>query len=288
MRMNQVELSTQGQSGDLTPELDALSVHEDTPVGWCARTEANEIVDEDGRRLRAHERWAGHADPRSPIRRVYDDPEVVALREHLREHNGLHGLEICDPSEGDRAIRIFRRDGYVVVRNLHATASLVGWREGCTRVLRKILEIPGVDGRKYLNESGRLPHRYSYGSSSASRQQLHEPVWAAMIDLPTTTPILKEIFGPTEYVVVGSGGDLCLPGAVEYQHLHSDGRDAQHLSEGRIEQARRLSLELKTDSSGQFDVPTQKLIIEMTPPTVTINFLTVSYTHLTLPTSDLV
>jgi hypothetical protein len=102
---------------------------------------------------------------------------------------------------------------------------------------------------------------------------LHDPVWASMIDLPTITPIVTEIFGSSDYRVWGAGGDLCLPGAIEYQHLHSDGRDAQHLSESRIEQARRLSLELKTDSSGQFDVPTQKLIMEMTPPTVTINFL---------------
>ena len=61
-------------------ELDTLTVHEETSVGWCARTEANEIVDEDGRRLSAQERRPGHADPRSPTRRVYDDPEVVALR----------------------------------------------------------------------------------------------------------------------------------------------------------------------------------------------------------------
>ena len=46
MRMNQVELSTQGQSADFTRELEALRVHADKPVGWCARTEAREIVDQ--------------------------------------------------------------------------------------------------------------------------------------------------------------------------------------------------------------------------------------------------
>ena len=94
-----------------------------------------------------------------------------------------------------------------------------------------------------------------------------------MIDLPTTTPIVTEIFGSSDYRVWGSGGDLCLPGAIECQHLHSDGRDAQHLSEGRIEQAKRLGVELNRDSSGKLDVPTIKLIMEMTPPMVIINFL---------------
>ena len=124
-----------------------------------------------------------------------------------------------------------------------------------------------------MTETGRLPHRYSYGTCSASRQMLHHPAWANMIDLPTTTPIVTEIFGSSDYRVWGSGGDLCLPGAIEYQHLHSDGKDGQHPSEARIEQARRVGVEFNTDSSGNFDVPTLKLIMEMTPPTVTINFL---------------
>ena len=51
-------------------EPDTLTVHEETPVGWCARTEANEVLDEDGRRLSAQERKPGIADPRSPTRRV--------------------------------------------------------------------------------------------------------------------------------------------------------------------------------------------------------------------------
>ena len=212
-------------------------------------------------------------DNRSPKRRVYDDPGVEALRAHLREHNGIRGLEICDPSEVKRAARIFRRDGFVVVRDLLNPEQLERWRAGCAEALRQILETPGPGKRKYMTETGRLPHRYSYGTCSASRQMLHHPAWANMIDLPTTTPIVTEIFGSSDYRVWGSGGDLCLPGAIEYQHLHSDGKDGQHPSEARLEQARRVGVEFNTDSSGSFDVPTLKLIMEMTPPTVTINFL---------------
>ena len=256
----------------LQPELESLRVYGETQVGWDEKVPPNETVDADGNVNPSH-RGFGVADPNSPNRRVYSDPGVEALRSHLRQYNGIRGLEVCAQHEIKRAARIFHRDGFVVVRDLLNVEQLAYWREGCARVLRDILSISGQGHRKYISETGRLPHRYSYGTSSASRQMLHDPVWASMIDLPTTTPIVTEILGSSDYRGWGAGGDLCLPGAIEYQHLHSDGRDAQHLSEGRIEQARRLSLELKTDSSGQFDVPTQKLIIEMTPPTVTINFL---------------
>ena len=114
----------------------------------------------------------------------------------------------------------------------------------------------------------RLPHRYSYGTASASRQLLHDPVWASMIDLPATTPLLKAIFGSDDYLVLGAGGDLCLPGAVEYQHLHGDVREQYHLPEARIRQAAGLGI----DTSGELDGRTKQRIVERTPPVVTINF----------------
>jgi len=84
----------------------ALQVTGETHVGWCAATPPNETTDEDGRPL---VRTAGFtaADPRAPGRRVYDDPDVVALRERLRRDNGLRGLEIVAPDEIERAKRIF-------------------------------------------------------------------------------------------------------------------------------------------------------------------------------------
>ena len=256
----------------LSPELKEMQVYGETRVGWDAHTPVNETVDGDGNPPPGN-RGFGVADPHSPKRRVYDDPEVEALREKLREHNGIRGLEICDPHEVERAARIFHRDGFVVVRDLLNPDQLARWRDGCAEALRDILSIPGLGNRKYTAETGRLPHRYSYGTSSASRQMLHHPAWASMVDLPTTTPIVTEIFGGSDYRVWGSGGDLCLPGAIEYQHLHLDGRDSQHLSEARIAQAERLNLQLHRDDNGKLDVPSQKLIMEMTPPMVTINFI---------------
>ena len=270
------------EAGDFVNELDQLTVHGETPVGWCAATRPNETVDADGV-INPPDRTFGVADPRAPAERIYDHPEVVALREHLAEHNGVRGLEICEPSEIERAVRIFRRDGFVVVNNLLDEAALERFREGSTRVLREILEHPGPDGRKYITESSRLPHRYSYGTSSASRQLLHDPVWASMIDLPKTTPILAAIFGSMDYQVLGAGGDLCLPGAIEYQHLHGDVDEACDLPESRVAQAEAMGIEIERDDSGAIPLKTQRFIVERTPPLVTINFFMSDLTALNGP-----
>jgi phytanoyl-CoA dioxygenase PhyH len=250
-----------------------LKVTGESHVGWCAATPPNETADEDGRPLIRTVGFTA-ADPRAPARRVYDDPEVVALREHLRADNGLPGLEIVSPDEIERAKRVFLRDGFVVVRDLLDPDSLETMRAASARVLGQILAIPGVDGRKYMTESGRLPHRYSFGTASASRQLLHEPEWAAIVDLPTTTPILSALFGGDDYWVIGAGGDLCLPGAIEYQILHYDTREAFDLPPERLAQAQRMGIELRNAGGGDsLTDRTRHLVFERTPPKVTINFL---------------
>ena len=50
-------------------------------------------------------------DATSPRVRSPSDPGVVALREHLRENNGVKGLEMVEPHEVEKAAWIFRRDG---------------------------------------------------------------------------------------------------------------------------------------------------------------------------------
>lgn len=252
-------------------ELVSLVVYGDTDVGWDAATPVNETVDEHGKPATG-QRGFGVPDPRAPKRRVYDDAEVEALRRQLQRENGIRGLEICTPDEVERAARIFHRDGFVVVRDLLDAERLAQFRAGSARALREILSVPGPGGRKYMTESGRLPHRYSYGTSSASRQMLHEAEWAAMVDLPTTTPILAAIFGSMDYFVVGAGGDLCLPGAVEYQHLHADVRESNALPPARLETARSLGIEVRTDAAGEIENATRRRIVDFTPPVVTINF----------------
>jgi len=242
-------------------------------IGWDERTPPNETVDEDGNPAFSNPGF-GVADPRAPARRAYDDPGVVELRRRLKGSNGIRGLEILNPDEVNRAARIFRRDGFVVVRDVLNASPLARLRDGCDRMLAEILAIPGRDGRRYLTETQRLPHRYSYGTCSASRHLMHRDEWTEVIDLATTTPILTEIFGSTDYLVRGGGGDVCLPGAIEYQHLHADTKDTFELSPGRLAQAERIGIRLDRDRrTGELDLPTKRLIIERTAPHVTINFI---------------
>lgn len=152
--------------------------------------------------------------------RAYDDPDVVALRERLRERNGITGLEVVTSDEVERAVALFHRDGFVAVRNALDPQQLAALRHGADEVITA-LTTADPDG-EVGGGAGGLPHRYSFGGTSAARHMFHRPEWCQLIDLATTTPILSAIFGSTDYIVYGAGGDLALPGAIEYQGLHSD------------------------------------------------------------------
>lgn len=255
----------------LQDELNALEVFGKTPVGWDVNLPVNELVDEYGNVVGGPD--FGEPDPRAPRERAFDHPDVQALRTRLKAHNGIHNLEICSPSEVERATTIFRRDGFVVVKDLFEPELLDEFRSTCNRALRQILDHRGHDGRKYVAETGRLPHRYCYGTCSASRHMMHEPVWATLIDMSTTTPILKAIFGTNDYVVWGGGGDLSLPGAIEYQHLHTDGVDEQRPSKHRLEAARMKGIDVPEGAEFQdLDFRTQRMVMDVTNTGVTINF----------------
>ncbi|MEM7099113.1 MAG: phytanoyl-CoA dioxygenase family protein [Pseudomonadota bacterium] len=247
----------------------------DSDLGWCEHTPPNESVDNAGNIVPTAD---GALDPRAPSERRYDAPEVNRLREHLRANSGIHGLEICDPDEHERILRIFQRDGFVVVRDLLNPTQVEQWHAECDRVMRNILAHPGQGERKYCTESYRLPHRYSFGTSSVTREQLHEPAWAQMVDLPTTTPILKALFASSDYFVLGSGGDFCLPGSIEYQVLHLDYPDAHIMTQERAEHAEKLGVQLRLDDDGHLSARTQQLALIKTPPCITINFMTTDLT----------
>lgn len=152
--------------------------------------------------------------------RAYDDPGVVALREKLREHNGIKGLELVSPDDPKRAAELFHRDGFVAVRDVLDPDQLQSLRFAANKAIAQLMEDdPDCSAG---GGAGGLPHRYSFGGGSASRHMLHVDEWCELIDLPTTTPILTEIFGSADYVVGGAGGDIAMPGAIEYQGLHSD------------------------------------------------------------------
>ena len=94
-------------------------------------------------------------------------------------------LEIVDPGNVERALEIFRRDGFVVVRDVLDAEQTQFLAEGCHQVVEEIL---AVDNDKSGNRGS---GRYSFGGSSLKRSQLHQPAWQMMLEVDAMHDLLE-------------------------------------------------------------------------------------------------
>ncbi|WP_304172293.1 phytanoyl-CoA dioxygenase family protein [Phenylobacterium aquaticum] len=196
-----------------------------------------------------------------------DDPEIAALRAHLEAHNGIKGLEILQPGDTGHAVDLFRRDGFVVIANALNDEQTEILATGCREVTAEILALD--QSRK----GNRGSHRYSFGGCSLTRSQLHRPEWQMLLDIPVVTEVVTAIFESSDYVLRAASGDFCLPGAVEYQPLHSDVRDWQAPA---------------TTPFSAFHDPRGQLTIRDLPcPYLCVNFLPQAVTRLNGPTRQI-
>jgi len=145
-----------------------------------------------------------------------NNPKIIELKNHLQAHNGLKGLEILEANDIERAVKLFRRDGFVVVGGILDSEKIDILATGCKEVADEIIALDDS------NKGNRGSHRYSFGGSSLTRSQLHHPAWQMLLDIPEVTRLVSAMFGSPEYSLRAASGDFCLPGAVEYQPLHSD------------------------------------------------------------------
>ncbi len=77
--------------------------------------------------------------------------DVDALRDHLNTHNGIKGLEVLDPGEVERAVRLFNRDGFVVVRDALTAEQLAFLRAGVDEAVREIIALdPDRSGQPWI------------------------------------------------------------------------------------------------------------------------------------------
>lgn len=196
-----------------------------------------------------------------------NDPEVNAKREYLLANGGIRGVEILRPTEIERAVRLFRRDGFVLVEDALTAEQTAFLRNGVVEVAD---EIVALDGERAGNRGS---HRYSFGGSSITRSMLHRPEWQMLVDLPTVTPLVTAIFESSDYMLRAASGDFCLPGAVEYQPLHSDMRD---------------TVDEKATPFSSFKDPRQFLTTRDLPcPYLCVNFLPFDQTALNGPTRQI-
>ncbi|OYY78986.1 MAG: hypothetical protein B7Y43_03690 [Sphingomonas sp. 28-62-20] len=145
--------------------------------------------------------------------------EAAELRAYLDSCTGIRGLEILEPGELERAVALFRRDGFVVIANVLDKEQTAFLATGCCAVANDVL---ALDERRGGNRGS---HRYSFGGSSLTRSQLHRPEWQMLLNLPFVDELVTAIFGSPNFALRAASGDFCLPGAIEYQPLHSDVSD---------------------------------------------------------------
>jgi len=188
-------------------------------------------------------------------------------RDYLTQNSGIKGLEWAEPNEIEKARDLFYRDGFVVVVDALAPQLLDSMRDACSQAIHEILSL---DKHRVGNRGS---HRYSFGSASKTGHMMHESAWTQLLDVPTVTPILTAIFDSADYIARGGGGDFCLPGATEYQRLHSDIRD-------------RITLNGQT--YGAFFDPAGRISLRDLPcPYVCCNFLMVDFTAINGPTRQI-
>jgi ectoine hydroxylase-related dioxygenase (phytanoyl-CoA dioxygenase family) len=94
-----------------------------------------------------------------------------------------------------------------------------------------------------------------------------------LLDIPVVIEVVTAIFESSDYVLRAASGDFCLPGAVNYQPLHSDVRDW---------------LDNKKTPFSAFHDPRRQITVRDLPcPYVAVNFLPQEVTRLNGPTRQI-
>ena len=195
------------------------------------------------------------------------DPSVVALREAIEQKGGIDGLEILEQGDRERIRTLFHRDGFVVVGGILNDEQIEFLAKGCDEVMREIVALD-EDG-----QGNRGAHRYSFGGSSITRSQLHRPEWQMMLELTAVQEIVADLFNSPHFSLRAASGDFCLPGAVDYQILHSDVRDW---------------VDDETSPISAFHDPNGQVSIRDLPcPYLCVNFLPQDVTRLNGPTRQI-
>lgn len=145
--------------------------------------------------------------------------DLEQRRAYLESNNGIRGLEVLQPTDIVDAVRIFRRDGFIVIENALTPDQTAFLQAGVMEATQQIL---ALDAERSGNRGS---GRYSFGGSSLTRSMLHRPEWQMLVDLPTVTPIVTALFESDDYMLRSASGDFCLPDTTAYQPLHSDMRD---------------------------------------------------------------
>lgn len=193
--------------------------------------------------------------------------ELTDKIRYLESNNGIKGLEVLGPDDLEHAVGLFRRDGFVVVADVLNNEQTEILAHGCAEVAAEIIALD------HELKGNRGSHRYSFGGSSLTRSQLHHPAWQMLLDVPVVLEIVARIFGSQDFALRSASGDFCLPGATQYQPLHSDTRDFKDAE--------------STPFSSFLDPTGSMSIRDLPSPYVCANFLPQDVTALNGPTRQI-
>jgi hypothetical protein len=129
-------------------------------------------------------------------------------------------FEVVPAGDIDEAVRIFQRDGFVLLADALTPTQLTLARQGADRIVQEQTEAIA------LEKANRGYARYSFG------QQVQHPEWAQLIELEPVVDVVTAIWGSDDLTCSGAGGDYSIPGA-KIQHLHADMGDCLNDPEGR-------------------------------------------------------
>ena len=135
-----------------------------------------------------------------------------------------HCVTVGDQGWIDHAKTLFKKDGFVVVRNVIELAACAEVRDACEDAAKRMAHPSGsMEGNRGLG-------RYSFGLASLTGGMLHYPAFAKyLLDCASLHSLLPCIFEDEGYVCLSAGGDFVLPCVYTDQHIHSD-LDDQDLS----------------------------------------------------------
>jgi len=203
--------------------------------------------------------WIG-LDPKSPA--------IDSLKSTLASEPGLKGFDVFSPDAISAIAKAFHRDGFAVVKDVLSPQALASLQTGCDRVVQEMLSLdPEARGN-------RGSHRYSFGGASLTGAQLHQPEWVELLEVSSVMQMIEAIFGSPDFIVRSAGGDFCLPGAIDYQPLHSDISDRKEIT---LKPGKALVLGSFSDPEGLVDYR------DLPCPYISCNFLTSDWTSLNGP-----
>ena len=156
---------------------------------------------------------------KAAVKPMWSPPQIPPTSLKVEEHS----VACTDCSWEQDAFRLFKKNGFVIVKGVLKLHQYNAVHRDCVRESQKLI------GERRLGNRGK--GRYSFGNASSTGSMLHVPSYAKHLlgeASSTLLPLLELIFedkkrpGERGFICYSGGGDFVLGGTAEFQEIHSD------------------------------------------------------------------